>query len=207
MKKIAFCFGLVFLVISSVRAQDTTYDWTGTGGFTAMITMDSPSSSDGSLYDIVSVYAQDPNGFGPFATYPVTVDFGFGPFVIDPETFDSSDAVLTGQFAWNSSQITEMDLQWTLGGDVWYFDAGPLLAAGPIANDAPAGSSIEFYNADVDGDGPGDYDNSGIYAAVPASAPDAGSTILLFGFALAGMSLCFRRQPAPARIIAGHPSR
>ncbi|MGD0814897.1 MAG: hypothetical protein ABSA83_14930 [Verrucomicrobiota bacterium] len=204
MKRIAFSFSLVFLVISSVRAQETTYDWTGTGGFTAMITLNSPASSDGNLNDIVSVYAQDPAGFGPFATYPVTVNYGFGSIVISPETFDSSDAVLTGQFAWNSSKITEMDLQWTLGGDVWYFDAGPLLADGPRANAMLAGSSIEFQNGDAELD---EYDNTGIYAAGPASAPDAGSTILLFGFALAGMSLCSRRQPVPAKVIARRPSR
>ncbi|MGP8201720.1 MAG: hypothetical protein ACLQU4_19695 [Limisphaerales bacterium] len=47
----------------------------------------------------------------------------------------------------------------------------------------------------------------GIYAAGSASALDVGSTILLFGFALARMSLCFRRQPVPAKVIARRPSR
>ena len=209
MKKTALCFGLLILLNFSVRAQDTTYYWTGTEGFTAMITLDSPSSTDGSLSDIVSIYAQDPDQYGPFANYPVTMPWG----TVGPDEFDSTDATLnpydwtTPQpFTWDPTEITSMDLQWTLGGDLWTFFVGQEEpSARPLdVIVTPLESSIDFYNGDGDFE---EYDNTGLYQGQSSSAPDGGSTVLLLGGALVAISIVLRKPPVPARVIVRRQSR
>src|SRR5580698_3921735 len=122
-KQAAIC--VVLLGIGSfVQAADTTYDGTGTGGFDAMITLDSSSSSGGSLSDIVSIYVQDPSDFGPFANYPTSIFItGFGSITLPASEFDSSTVTLGSPFTWNSTAITSMSLVWDVGG-VITLDAG-----------------------------------------------------------------------------------
>lgn len=180
-------FAGLLSVAASLHAQDTTYDWTGTGGFTAQITLDSPSSpvSGGSLSDIVSIFFIDPASdggpYGPYSTYATTYDYpGYGVIPISASEFDSTTASLTGDFNWNSTEITSMALSWNVGATACYFDAG-----------SEFGNSIAYLNYDA---GVQASDNTGLYQT--QSVPDAGSTSLLLGAALAGLGGFYRKRRA-----------
>jgi hypothetical protein len=187
MKNIALFVGLLS-ISASLQAQDTTYDWTGTGGFTAMITLDSPSSTGGGLSDI--------GPWGPFTTYPVEVTFLGGSFIAGPDEFDGTTATLTGPFTWDASQITSMSMVWDAFGDDWLsFGAG-----------ATAGQNyISYTNLDVPIT---ESDNTGLWQAQPDSVPDAGNTSLLLGIALAGLGGFFaaQRKLAPVKVTQAGPA-
>lgn len=172
MKKTSFVVGLSSILAAlSTQAQSTTFDWTGSGGFLAQLTLDQPSSTDGSLSDITQIVFLDPASdggpYGPYANYAATVNIpGYGPFTTSPTEFDSSDASLIGDFTWNASGITSMYLSWTPG------SLEMDLAAG-----SEFGNSVTYVNYDA---GAQAFDNTGLW--VP-SAPDNTGTFTLLAVA------------------------
>ena len=193
MKRISLLVALL-AIQATVQAQDTTYDWTGTGGFTGIITLDSPSSTDGRLSDIVSAYVMDPDGYGPFATYSVPLTYSWGMFSSTAYPLDVTDATLSGLFTWDASQITTMSIVWNpVGDDFVYFDAG-----------AAVDDSVGYVNTDVPLT---EWDNSGNWLAQADSVPDAASTALLLGAVLAGLGGMLIARPKLAPVKCKEPRR
>src|SRR5208337_535215 len=86
-------------IANSVVAQDTTYVWQSADGdpfsIQGTIVLDSPSSANGSASDVVSMSITD------------TVD----SYSWTPATGGGAGALFLGTvFAWNPSQILEMDI-------------------------------------------------------------------------------------------------
>ena len=90
MKLSILAAALVLIIGAPVRAQNTTYTWKGGApGYSGTIVLDSPSSTGGSVSDIVS-WVQS-----------------------TPLFLNVADLSLVGSdapFTWNSSEITSMDI-------------------------------------------------------------------------------------------------
>src|SRR5208283_583678 len=95
-----FLGSLVPGIATSVLAQDTTYVWQSADGdpfnIQGTIVLDSPSFANGSASDVVSMSITD------------TVD----SYSWTPATGGGAGALFLGTvFAWNPSQILEMDIE------------------------------------------------------------------------------------------------
>ena len=78
-------------------AQPVQFDWTTTKvGYSAEITLDRPSSTDGGLSDIISASITTPD-FGTINYTPATATLNGSPIV------------------WSSTELTELILDWSLG--------------------------------------------------------------------------------------------
>lgn len=95
----ATLFLTLFCAVAATAARATNYEYDWTGGrtdFAGKIVLDSNSSSAGTLADIVSAQ---------ITISHETLDF-------DPNTA----IFLRPEFAWNSSQITDMWINWSVPG-------------------------------------------------------------------------------------------
>jgi hypothetical protein len=163
MKKILILSFVLLFAGASMYAQDTTYVWTGGSSESGTIVLDSPSSSGGSLSDIVSIDITDPS-FGVINGFNFSFFFG------------------GSTFTWNSSQITQMEI---LSIDSFDHNISTVVAE----NEPVGGSGNEI----LVGEGFGPIftvglDNTGSWLAAPSvGVPDGGSSVWLLGLALAGL--------------------
>jgi hypothetical protein len=96
MKQTAICFSILLSMGAYVKAQDVTYEWTGgTPGYSGTIVLDSPSSSGGSLSDIVSLSVTTPTN---------------GTITPDLNPADGNTYLADPTFTWTPTQITEMGI-------------------------------------------------------------------------------------------------
>jgi hypothetical protein len=72
-----------------------TYEWQGDAGYSGTLVLDTPSSSAGSLSDIVSLVVTTPMN---------------GTIVADTDPADGNIGLLDPVFTWNAGQITEMGI-------------------------------------------------------------------------------------------------
>jgi hypothetical protein len=154
MKQIG-CLSVVVLLLGASAKADETYLWTGGApGFSGLITLDSSVSptGGGTVNDVVSAMITVPLPTVPGGTETSEYTFYFNPQEV---------TVFTGLFAWNSEEITSMDIGW----------------ADPAPFDYP-GFGTEFvkdYDADIAGIA---EDDSGLWLAAPAAMPEPGSASL-----------------------------
>jgi hypothetical protein len=166
-------------IAASVQAADQTYKWTeGVAGFSGTIVLDSSSSTGGSLADIVSINVTTPEGSASLTQANI------GDVYINN---------ILGPFTWNPSQITGMWVDWYLTA------ADSLNEAAGVGQDYQPGFNANFVfcpnNLSTSGQDfaspTSNTDTTGGWRAV-SSVPDAGSTSLLLGAALTGLSVCRR---------------
>jgi hypothetical protein len=127
--KSSFLTTLLFLMAASTYSQDTTYDWVSTDGnpfdITATITLDSPSSTSGTYFDIVSLLIAVGNGVGtasdpaPEGFHVESLEPGWSSSLIGlPDPFAGLFFVNSTPFTWNPSTISSMDIDFNLYGDL-----------------------------------------------------------------------------------------
>src|SRR5580693_4299353 len=165
-------------IAASVQAADQTYKWTeGAPGFSGTIVLDSSSSTGGSLADIVSINVTTPEGSATLTQANI------GDVYVNN---------LFAPFTWTPSQITGMWIDWyTTAADSVNQSAGVGENYQPPFNDNFLYCPNNLSPSGQDFAGPGETDTTGGWRAV-SSVPDAGSTSLLLGAALTGLSVCRR---------------
>ena len=137
------------------------YDWTGgEAGYAGTIILDSSANASGSAADILSGTITTPEG-----TY----------------AFDPTQLYVTGQFDWNSSQITDMYFDWT--------SPAPYTGFGENVY----GAGLNFVGSAADDVSFIDTSGSWVAAGSASSAPDLASSLTLLTLGLGALGAGRRR--------------
>lgn len=171
------------LGLATPRAMGSpSYEYIFTGaepGYSGELYLDSNSSSNGSLSDIVSLTVTDPRG-----------TFTYNPNLPNLSQFSyfqtQSYNALESSFTWNPSEITEMNILFD-----YYFIAGYTAGSyAEIGQNAPVEggtftgiSTLNDY-VQYESDLGGDW-----VSAHPPPVPDRASTLALLGAALAALGI------------------